>query len=223
MVQTNNCQEERHVRFSNGLGLRIGDVDANLNSIEAACYRVGRTARNHIEALGNTLATHVEALERVAVNGVRVLFEGRVLLQEFPFHCWYFDHAMMGNLETTSEQLKARFFALGAFCEGLLRLVIESVSYLSHKILENCTPSEEDREAERVSLSKREAIIQEQKKGVLLSAKAIISPTWAKTSGEEAGVGVAIPNWNFGTLYLGDRSSAVWRFEASYYGASREA
>ena len=122
--------------------------------------------------------------------------------EEVAFHRWYFHHR-----EEISSTIKPRLWALVALAQDITKLGIEAIAWLVKKLAQkffNYQPMH--------SFEKREQIIGEFGKCVLLDLTAVCSPDLAK----QRGLWIQTKSYTWGMPYEGVRD-AKWKFESSQY------
>ena len=118
------------------------------------------------------------------------------LREEVPFERWYYDNGFEKPLTDILTESKARFTALIAACEGVLRLAKE----VGHLVLSLLRGGKDT----HVHLD----ILKAQGNGIALSLLAIAYPNFAKSVAHNAG-GSPLISWRWGTLYTGKADAAL--------------
>ena len=117
------------------------------------------------------------------------------LREEIPFERWYYDNGFEKPLTDLLSESKARFTALIAACEGIIRLAKE-VGRLVLSLLRGGKDTQ-------VHLD----ILKAQGIGIGFSLLAIASPNFAKETARNIGstplIGSPLISWRWGTLYTG--------------------
>src|ERR1700722_1151068 len=123
---------------------------------------------------------------QAAVSGLR---------QEVPFERWFFNHGFEKPIENTSEQVKARAWALASACESALRASVEAVAYAFSLVFD------------RAHSHRHLDVLKTQGQSLSLSLLATISPNTAKKKAHNQGghslIGQSLFDWKWGTLYTG--------------------